>query len=170
MKKQNLNSINPDPGQEKPNPDVRHHVDEYGFWKPDPDELPFGLPKTKTLPDGDPAPDNDPGFDPGAYDCENCAELLDCYKLVDSLVHEILYLEEDVVNWRHALVRYLKHPTAEYLQDEIFDGLAQRYYDNEAYQRYLNLFSYKKDPMESKKHSKKLHRLAKGTDKDSINL
>lgn len=122
--------------------------------------------------DSDTTPDSAPGFNPDLviYDCENCSELLGCYKLIDSLVHEILYLEEDVVNWRHALVRYLKSPTAEYLQDEIFDGLAQRFYDDETYQRYINLYHYKKDPMESKKHSNKLQRLANGTDKDSIHL
>lgn len=108
--------------------------------------------------------------DPFPADCGDCDSLFQCYQLIDSLVQDILSLEEEMVNWRHALVRHLALPDARDLQSDIFDNLAQRRYDDPAYQKYLRIFHYDADPMESDEHVRKLHRLAHGTDEDSVNL
>lgn len=102
--------------------------------------------------------------------CEQCDDLFGCYLLIDSLVRDILILEEEMVNWRHALVRHLDPPDAQNLQADIFDHLARRYYDNETYQKYLGALRYEEDLMESDEHTGKLWRLAHGTDEDSANL
>lgn len=102
--------------------------------------------------------------------CGECSDLSDCYSLINSLVCDILKLEEEMVNWRHALIRYLDPPDARGLQCDIFDHLAQRRFDDPAYQKYLRLFRYETDPMESDRHTLKLRRLANGTDKASVNL
>lgn len=103
-------------------------------------------------------------------DCDRCEDVFQCYKLIDSLVRDILALEEEMVNWRHALVRHLDPIDAQNLQADIFDGLAQRYYESETYQDYLDMFHYAEDPMESREHVQKLWRLAYGTDEGSANL
>lgn len=108
--------------------------------------------------------------EPFPSDCEGCDSLFQCYSLIDSLVRDILTLEEEMVNWRHALVRHLDEADAQNLQSDIFDYLAQRHYDQPAYQAYLRIFRQGVDPMESDEHVKKLWRLANGTDEDSVNL
>ena len=102
--------------------------------------------------------------------CMECHELLSCYSLIDTLVRDILVLEEEMVNWRHALIRHLDPLNARDLQSDIFDHLAQRHGDNDAYQAYLNAFGIEEDPMESDEHVQKLWRLAHGTDEDSVNM
>lgn len=117
-----------------------------------------------------PIKDEDRHICPFPAGCGECSDLSDCYNLIDSLVCDILKLEEEMVNWRHALVRHLDPPDARGLQCDIFDHLAQRRFDDPAYQKYLRLFRYETDPMESDWHSRKLRRLANGTDEDSVHL
>ena len=102
--------------------------------------------------------------------CDNCRELDECYQLIDSLVQDILALEEEMVRWRQALIKHLPPLDARDLQSDIFDNLARRNYDNEAYQAYLKAFGYKEDPMEAKEHTELLWRLRNGTDETSVNL
>ena len=102
--------------------------------------------------------------------CGECRELLGCYTLIDSLVQDILTLEEEMVRWRQALLKYLSPLDAQNLKSDIFDYLARRNYDSEAYQKYLTLYGYEQDPMESDEHVQKLWRLRNGTDEDSVNL
>lgn len=103
-------------------------------------------------------------------DCEQCNELSDCYILIDSLVQDILTLEEEMVRWRQALLKYLSPLDAQNLLSDIFDNLARRNIDSEAYQKYIKLAGYKEDPMESAKHTELLWRLRNGTDETSISL
>ena len=105
-----------------------------------------------------------------SYDCENCNELADCYILIDSLVQDILTLEEEMVRWRQALLKYLPPLDAQNLLSDIFDNLACRNIDSEAYQKYIKLAGYKEDPMESEEHTELLWRLRNGTDETSVNL
>ena len=103
-------------------------------------------------------------------DCDQCNELSDCYILIDSLVQDILTLEEEMVRWRQALLKYLPPLDAQNLMSDIFDNLACRNIDSEAYQKSIKLAGYKEDPMESEEHTELLWRLRNGTDETSVNL
>lgn len=103
-------------------------------------------------------------------DCNNCKELSGCYMLIDFLVQDILTLEEETVRWRQALLKHLSPADAQNLLADIFDNMARRNYDNEAYQKYISLLGYKEDPMESKEHTELLWRLRNGTDETNITL
>lgn len=133
----------------------------------DDEELPFD---SSGMDDGGEETCHDDYSGPAFMGCEQCDDLFGCYNLIDSLVRDILTLEEEMVNWRHALVRHLGPLDAQNLQADIFDHLARRYYDNETYQKYLKAFRYEEDPMESDEHTGKLWRLAHGTDGESANL
>lgn len=102
--------------------------------------------------------------------CDHCRELSDCYILIDSLVQDILSLEEEMVRWRQALLKHLSPLNAQNLLADIFDNLARRNYDNETYQSYLKAFGYTEDPMESKEHTELLWRLRNGKDETNVNL
>lgn len=102
--------------------------------------------------------------------CDTCTERLGCYRLVDSLVQDILSLEEEMIRWRQALIKYLPPLEARDLHADIFDNLAPRHYDDDAYQSYLKAYGYKEDPLESEEHTQMLWRLSRGTDETSVNL
>ena len=103
-------------------------------------------------------------------DCDQCKDLSDCYILIDSLVQDILTLEEEMVRWRQALLKYLSPLDAQNLLSDIFDNLARRNIDSEAYQKYIKLAGYREDPMESEEHTELLWRLRNGTDETNVNL
>lgn len=103
-------------------------------------------------------------------DCDNCKVLSDCYILIDSLVQDILTLEEKVVCQRQALLKYLAPPDTQNLLSDIFDNLARRNIDSEAYQKYIKLTGYKEYPMESDEHTELLQWLCNGIDVTSVNL
>ncbi|PXV88417.1 hypothetical protein C8E03_108144 [Lachnotalea glycerini] len=102
--------------------------------------------------------------------CNNCQDLIKSYLLIDSLVQDILGLEEEMVRWRQALLRHLPPIDAQNLKSDIYDNLARRYYDNKSYQSYLKRMYNGQDPMESKEHNQMLHRLKEGTDETSVVL
>lgn len=101
---------------------------------------------------------------------EPCREMLDNYVLIDSLVKDILILEEEMIRWRQALLRYLSPLDAQNLLSDIFDNLAQRHYDDKTYQTYLQLLHNGQDPMESEEHTQLLWRLRNGEDETSVVL
>lgn len=101
---------------------------------------------------------------------EFCQDLVESYLLVDSLVQDILSLEEEMVRWRQALLRHLSPIDAQNLKSDIYDNLARRYYDNECYQDYIKRMHNGKDPMESEEHSLMLQRLKEGMDETSVVL
>ncbi len=96
-----------------------------------------------------------------------CQKLSDSYDLIDSLVRDILILEEEMVKWRYPLIPYLKPDYSRRLQDTIFSHLAKRHTNDSAYKAYLDHFDIM-DPMESADHVLKLWRLAHGDDGDSM--
>lgn len=145
-------------------PPYNIHADDYKKKEPSNQMEDFSISDVPEIPDSD--SESVPAF----MDCDSCENLYGCYTLIDSLVRDILSLEEEMVNWRHALLCHLNPLDAHNLQYDILDGLAQRYYNNETYQNYLDRFLYDEDPMESDKHVSKLWRLAHGTDEDSVNL
>ncbi len=75
-----------------------------------------------------------------------------------------------MVRWRQALIKHLALLDAQNLHADIFDNLARRNFDNEAYQAYLKAYGYEEDPMEAKEHTEMLWRLRNGTDETSVNL
>lgn len=105
------------------------------------------------------------------YDCsEDCGEIWSFCKLVNSLVLDIKSLEEEMVRWRQALLRYLTPEDAANLKSDIYNNLAARHSDNEAYQIYMKAMCGGQDPMESDEHSHMLRRHKEGTDDTSVVL
>jgi hypothetical protein len=127
--------------------------------------LPFQEDKPNTC-------ENEDELDYSVMDCcpEFCQDLVESYLLVDSLVQDILSLEEEMVRWRQALLRHLSPIDAQNLKSDIYDNLARRYYDNECYQDYIKRMHDGKDPMESEEHSLMLQRLKEGMDETSVVL
>jgi|GEM_PF-637164 len=131
------------------------------------EELSFQNDETNT---SEPNYEDEPDY--SLMDCypESCQDLVESYLLVDSLVQDILSLEEEMVRWRQALLRHLSPIDAQNLKSDIYDNLARRYYDNTCYQAYIKRMYNGKDPMESKEHSQMLRRLKDGIDETSVVL
>lgn len=110
------------------------------------------------------------GYDESCYCTEPCQDITDCYMLIDSLVKDILTLEEEMVRWRQALLKHLSPIDAQNLKSDIYDNLARRYYDNECYQTYIKLAYDGVDPMESDAHCQILKCLRDGIDETSVTL
>lgn len=114
--------------------------------------------------------ENNEDHDEPYYCTEPCQDIADCYMLIDSLVKDILTLEEEMIRWRQALLKHLSPIDAQNLKSDIYDNLARRYYDNECYQTYIKLAYDGVDPMESDEHSQMLIRLRDGIDETSVTL
>lgn len=114
--------------------------------------------------------ENNDDHDESYYCTEPCQDIADCYMLIDSLVKDILTLEEEMIRWRQALLKHLSPIDAQNLKSDIYDNLARRYYDNECYQTYIKLAYDGADPMESDKHCQMLRRLRDGIDETSVTL
>lgn len=130
-------------------------------------KLPFPEESTE-IPDTDNG--NEPDYSLMEDNCTDCRELRDSYLLIDLLVEDILKLEEEMVRWRQALLRYLVPIDAQNLKSDIYDNLACRHSDNKSYQTYLKMLYNEQDPMESDEHCQMLQRLQEGTDETSIAL
>jgi len=85
-------------------------------------------------------------------------------------VKDINDLEEKVVRWRQALIKYLSPQEAEGLRSDIFSNLTGNYADDEAYQLYIERLYGGQDPMENDDHINRMIRLCDGTDETTINL
>lgn len=101
-------------------------------------------------------------------DCKlACPTVDDFLNLTDEMIETILFLEEELVRWRQALIKYLPEEWAEGLRQDIFNNLSRDFDGDPAYDLYVNL-KRGKDPQRSKKRRKRLYRLADGTDETSI--
>lgn len=101
-------------------------------------------------------------------DClHSCVTVDEFLKLTDEMVDTILSLEEDLVRWRQALIKYLPEDLAEGLRMDIFDNISRDFAGDTAYDLYIKL---KKgyDPQQDKEHQQLMRRLADGTDETSI--
>ena len=107
-----------------------------------------------------------PCYDDNFYICQ---KLSDSYDLINSLVMDILILEEEMVKWRYSHIPLINPYSARKIQSNIFNHLAERHTNNNAYKAYLD-YCHIEDPMESDDHILKLWHLAHGTDEDSIFL
>ena len=106
---------------------------------------------------------------PGEYieDCMySCSTINDFIKLTDDMMKDILLLEEELVRWRQALIKYLPERWAEGLRQDIFNNTARCYAGDSAYDLYVQAKGY--DPQQSEEHTEFTHRLANGTDESSI--
>ena len=100
-------------------------------------------------------------------DCKySCSTIDDFIKLTDEMMEDIQLLEEELVRWRQALIKYLPERWAEGLRQDIFNNTARGYDGDPAYDIYVQAKGY--DPQQSDEHVECMQRLADGTDKTSI--
>ena len=101
-------------------------------------------------------------------DCKlSCTTVDDFLKLTDVLMETIINLEEDLVRWRQALIKYLPEDWAEGLRQDIFNNLSRDFEGDPVYDLYVNL-KCGNDPQQSEERKRLLYRLAEGTDDTSI--
>ena len=98
-------------------------------------------------------------------DCDTVDSFL---KLTDEMVKTILDLEEELVRWRQALIKYLPSELAEGLQQDIFNNISRDFEGEPAYDLYIRLVCGGQDPQQEDSRLARMHRLAKGTDGTSI--
>jgi len=104
------------------------------------------------------------------YEAESHRMRFEFYKLINSMVEDILMLEEDLVRWRKALIPHLTKANAEGLQDDILDGLARNYEGIPAYDMFMQEYCNNKNPMENDEHCELMIRLRQGIDETSVFL
>lgn len=102
--------------------------------------------------------------EPCAYNCPTVGDFL---KLIDEMIETILSLEEELVRWRQALIKYLPEKWAEGLRQDIFDNLSRDFEGEPAYDLYVYL-KRGMDPQQSEERMARLYRLADGIDDTSI--
>ena len=101
-------------------------------------------------------------------DCtDSCKTIDDFLNLTDEMVDTIISLEEEVVRWRQALIKYLPQRWAEGLRSDIFNNLSRDFDGEPAYDLYVKL-KRGEDPQRTKDRLDRLYRLADGTDDTSI--
>lgn len=94
---------------------------------------------------------------------------MDAFQLIHDLTEEIVLLEEELIRWRHALIKYLPVRWADGLRQDIFDNQSRRFYgDSELYDRFVDEYCAGVDPLESDDHVERMLRLRDGTDEISI--
>ncbi|MBR3244528.1 MAG: potassium channel protein [Parasporobacterium sp.] len=106
------------------------------------------------------------------YDCEenciyNCATIDDFLDLTDEMIETIIDLEDELVRWRQALIKYLTKDWAEGLRQDIFNSLSRDFEGDPAYDLYVQL-RRESDPQQEEQRIRRLYRLADGTDETSI--
>jgi len=102
-------------------------------------------------------------------DCPNgCKTVYEYMLLTDEMIHTILDLEEELVRWRQALIKYLPKEWAEGLRQDIFNNLSRDFEGEEAYDMYVSYMRNGNDPQHDDEHLERMYRLADGTDETSI--
>ena len=100
--------------------------------------------------------------------CEyNCTTVDNFLKLTDEMIEAIIDLEDELVRWRQALIKYLPERWAVGLRQDIFCNLSRDYEGDPAYDLYVKLYRGE-DPQRDKERTKRLYRLADGIDDTSI--
>ena len=97
----------------------------------------------------------------------SCPTVDDFLCLTDEMIETIIALEEELVKWRQALIKYLPEDWAEGLRSDIFNNLSRDFNGNPAYDLYVKL-KQGIDPQQKPERIKRLYRLADGTDDTSI--
>lgn len=102
-------------------------------------------------------------------DClEDCPTVYNFLKLTDEMIKTIIDLEEELVRWRQALIKYLPPEWAEGLRQDIFNNLSRCFEGDPAYDLYVSWMCGGVDPQQEESQTKRMHRLANGTDETSI--
>ena len=92
----------------------------------------------------------------------------DYFQLIDLLIADIQHLESKVVRLRYLLSGFLPEHDGKMLRCEIFSDLAGSYYDQPAYQQYVEKYCYGHDPMENTNHVEHMMKLSHGD--ESVDL
>ena len=98
-------------------------------------------------------------------DCDTVCRFL---KLTDEMVKTILELDEELIRWRQALIKYLPSEWADGLQQDIFNNTSRCFEGEPAYDLYVNWMCGGVDPQQEDSQTDRMHRLANGTDETSI--
>jgi hypothetical protein len=102
-------------------------------------------------------------------DCSlTCKTVDEFLHLTDEMITTIIDLEEELLRWRQALIKYLPEDLAEGLQMDILDNLSRDFEGDPAYDLYVYLRRGGVDPQQDKERLDRMYRLTKGTDKTSI--
>lgn len=99
------------------------------------------------------------------HDCPTVYEFL---KLTDEMIKTIIGLEEELVRWRQALIKYLPPEWAEGLSQDIFNNISRDFEGEPAYDLYVKLVCGGVDPQQEDSKIDRMYRLEKGTDETSI--
>ena len=98
----------------------------------------------------------------------DCPTVYDFLKLTDEMVKTIIELDEELVRWRQALIKYLPPEWAEGLRQDIFNNTSRCFEGEPAYDLYVNWMCGGVDPQQEDSQTERMHRLANGTDETSI--
>ncbi len=103
------------------------------------------------------------------YGCfDSCSTIYDFMKLTDEMTSTIINLEEELVRWRQALIKYLPERWAKGLQEDILCNLSRDFDGDPAYDIYVNWMKGGHDPQQDEERIKRLYRIAHGTDETTI--
>jgi hypothetical protein len=102
-------------------------------------------------------------------DCRtDCQTVYDFMRLTDEMVNTIIDLDEEIIRWRQALIKYLPDEWADGLQQDILDNLSRDFEGEPAYDLYVSWARGGVDPQQEQSRLDRIQRLVKGTDKTSI--
>ena len=93
-------------------------------------------------------------------DCEKCEN--DFFQLIDFFIKDIHRLELKVIRLRYLLSGFLPEHEGNMLRIEIFSNLSGRYYDNPAYEQYMERWYSGSDPMDCAEMVELMKKVSKG--------
>lgn len=106
---------------------------------------------------------------PDQTDClHDCPTVYDFLKLTDEMMKTIVELDEELIRWRQALIKYLPPEWAEGLRQDIFNNTSRDFEGEPAYDLYVNMVCGGEDPQQESSRIDRMYRLANGTDETSI--
>lgn len=82
--------------------------------------------------------------------------------------HTIIGLEEELVRWRQALIKYLPPEWADGLRSDILNNISRDFEGDPAYDLYVSMVCNGIDPQQEKEKLARMRRLVNGTDETSI--
>lgn len=98
----------------------------------------------------------------------DCSAVYDFLKLTDELVKTIIELDEELIRWRQALIKYLTPEWAEGLRQDILNNTSRDFEGEPAYDLYVKLVCGGIDPQQVDSRIERIQRLIKGIDETSI--
>lgn len=98
----------------------------------------------------------------------DCPTIYDFLRLTDEMIKTIIGLDEELVRWRQALIKYLPPDWAEGLRSDILNNTSRDFEGDPAYDLYVRLVCGGNDPQHDNEKHERMKRLIKGTDETSI--